>query len=244
MADLPSSDPYHELKRGLATTPIYLRLGIVFIKTHLFKLIMTSLILLGSVHFLAYLRGVPKPQGFEDFGHPILILTLLVQLFFLVWLTLLVDMTVKGAQLPLRVVTTYAISRFPHAFLVTILAVGVSAAGLFLFLIPGLIAAFFLQYSVVVASIRGQTSMVALRYSIHVVKAAWNHILPLFFIFNFLVPGLLMLPAEGLLTAIGLESAEYRLCRSIVSDMMAIPGNVLWLLLFLNVESQIDAFDE
>ena len=152
-------------------------------------------------------------------------------------------MAVKRQELPPKSVLQYGISRLPHAFLAALSVVVISFAGFFFFVIPGLVAVFFLQYTVLTATIRGCTGMTAARHSIHVVKSAWNHILPLVFVFTFLVPGLLMLPADMILSVIPMGKAESALARDMIADLVAIPGSLLWILLYLNVESQAPSFE-
>ena len=244
MAPIVPDDPYAQFRKSLLTTPGYLNLAIRFVRLHFSSILSMSLVMTGSFHFLAYELQIPKPKTLQDPVHPILILMLLTKLLYFVWLTLLVDMDFKRASIPLKTVIHYSVRRLPHAILVAILSAVICIAGVFLFIFPGILAIFFLQFAITAASIRGLTSMSALRYSIYIVKSAWQHILPLFFIFNFLIPQLLMLPVASLLPFIGLPQAESDFLTAIVSDIVVIPSSVLWIMLFLNVEARAPQFDE
>ena len=238
-----TSNPYDRISRSLLDFPGYLTVAVHCLReNHRIFLLLFGFVL-APIHLIAYLRGIPTPEQLSDFAQPFYIFSTSAKLLFLVWLILLVDMAVKGQKLPPKTVLQYGISRLPHAFIAALSVAVISCAGFFFFLIPGLAALFFLQYTVLTATIRGCTGMTAARHSIHVVKFAWSHILPSTLIFIFLVPGVLMLPAKGILSLFPLGKAEFALMQGMIADLLSIPGSLLWILLYLNVESQAPSFE-
>ena len=142
-----TSNPYDRISRGLLDFPGYLTVAVHCLReNHRIFLLLFGFVL-APIHLIAYLRGIPTPEHLSDFAQPFYIFSGAAQLLFLVWLILLVDMAVKGQKLPPKTVLQYGISRLPHAFIAALVWRS-SAVPDFFFLIPGLAALFFLQYTV------------------------------------------------------------------------------------------------
>ena len=229
----PTPSEYQMLQQSALPLNVFIRLGLLIVKKkwQLFLGLYCCLSL--PISFMEYIWALQE----KHVAVPML-LGVLFQLLFTTFSALIVEAEVRGATLTKSILIAYGSRRFLPALFTLLLFVCILFIATLAFIIPGIALGIFFQFGVFVAITRNQVGMPALRYSMKLVKHQWWYTCAACVMFSIIVPMVIGLPFILILGGDDPSSAKAILMNNLIGGASSIPGNVMLILLFLNLDYQ------